>query len=121
MTSDNVTYYGVYKNGILVKEHRQNLLCKFTVKEKLKTYSNPEELILILRHPDENEVDQFSQPIFLKKYLDGAKISWESNPTTDDALKALNKICLKFTENIGKDESYLECFNTIKNYINKEK
>jgi len=79
MTSANVTYYGVYKDGKLIKEHSQHALCKPKIREHLQSYPNPEELTLILRWPDENEEDHFSKSMSLADYLNGVKVQWEED------------------------------------------
>ena len=76
-TSANVTYYSIYKDGNLIKEHRQNCLCKNYIDAELKNYPNPAELILVLRWPDEDEVNHFTVPMSLKDYLDNKSVEWK--------------------------------------------
>lgn len=57
MTSANVTHYYVYdKEGNPVFEGRQNCLCKNTIKTKLMSLKNPENLSLQIIWPDTEEV-----------------------------------------------------------------
>ena len=75
-TSANITYYIVKdKNGRIVGEYRQNCLCKDVKTEKLKLHVPYEDFTIILRWPDENEVDHFTEEISLKDYLNGAKVN----------------------------------------------
>lgn len=68
-TSANVTYYQVYKGDRLVGEHSQHALCKYVVREKLAKYQPASDYMLRLRHPDEDEVDQYTQFVSLATYL----------------------------------------------------
>jgi len=77
VTSANVTYYNVYKDGKLVKTYSQNCLCKQTVREKLAQHTPAQEYGLIAVWPDEDEVDHYSREMNLNDYLMGEKIEWE--------------------------------------------
>jgi len=70
-TSADVTYYRVYKDNKLVKEHSQHCLCKNTIKDHLLTYTPPEDYTLQLLFVDEYEADHYSKKVCLKDYLDG--------------------------------------------------
>ena len=83
-TSANVTYYGVYRDGKLIKEHSQSHYCKPRVRAELEKYMpwgclavDTGNLTLIARWPDEEEEDHFSKPIRLADYLAGKKLEWE--------------------------------------------
>ena len=83
-TSANVTYYGVYRDGKLVKEHSQNCMCKPRVRDELARYM-PEgclavdagRLTVVARWPDEEEEDHFSRPMPLADFLAGKKLEWD--------------------------------------------
>lgn len=77
MTSVNVTYYQVYKAGKFVKEHRQHHYCTPTIRTKLAEHQPPEDFMLVLRYPDEEEVDHFSEQISLADYLNGKEPVWD--------------------------------------------
>lgn len=77
-TSANVTYYQVFKNGVFVEEHSQHALCKSKIHEKLAKYSPVEDYTVVIRWPDENEVDHLQDPIPLSKFLRGERSGWES-------------------------------------------
>jgi len=80
MTSANVTYYGVYKDGKLIEEISQHAYCKDRVKEKLAQYTPPEDYTLIARWPDENEVDHFTREISLADYVNKTKtLRWKGD------------------------------------------
>jgi len=84
-TSANMTYYGVYRDGKLVKEHSQHAYCKPRVRAELAKYMPPEgclavdtgTITMIARWPDEEEEDHFSVPMPLADYLAGKKLVWE--------------------------------------------
>jgi len=78
-TSANVTYYEVYKDGALVKEHSQHAYCKSRIREQLLAYVPAEAYTLILRWPDEEEEDHFSKEMLLSDYLNGVKVEWEDD------------------------------------------
>lgn len=69
MTSANVKFYEVYKDGKLVAEHRQNCLCKMTIVATLQQYTPASEYKLRLRWPDEEEANHYSQKMRLDRYL----------------------------------------------------
>lgn len=75
MTSANVTYYMVYHKDNLHKavgNHSQHCMCKWTITDTLKEqYNPPEDYMVQLNHPDEEEDDQYSKAVNLKDYLDG--------------------------------------------------
>lgn len=77
MTSANVTYYSVYKGDELIKEHRQNCMCKLTIRDRLERDHFPtSDFTIVARWPDENEVDHFTEPMKLTDYLAGKKLVW---------------------------------------------
>lgn len=76
-TSANTIYYQVYRKGSFIDEHRQNRLCKSTIKQELAQYQPPEDYSVILRFPDEDEADHLSYEMSLKDYLSGVKVTWE--------------------------------------------
>ena len=79
MTSANQTYYDIFtKDGKFVDRHSQNSMCKFTVKERLKQHQPPEDYILILCWPDENEAPHYTEKISLADYLNGKKVVWKA-------------------------------------------
>jgi len=55
MTSANVVYYKVYRDGTLILDDHQHLLCKNTIDEKLYSIDNPDECTLVTIWPDEYE------------------------------------------------------------------
>ena len=71
MTSANVTYYQVYKDGKLVKEHSQSHYCTWTIRERLKIHQPPQDYILITNTPDEDEEDHFTEQMSLADFLAG--------------------------------------------------
>jgi hypothetical protein len=70
MTSANVTYYHIYRNGKLVLNESQHHYCKNTIDEILFGIVNPEECVLEVIWLDEDEVDQTQYHGSLKKFLD---------------------------------------------------
>lgn len=77
-TSANVTYYGLYLAGTLIREYSQHAYCKARDwKKDLAEYVPPEHYTVIARHPDEDEVDHYSQPMSLVDFLSGTRFVWE--------------------------------------------
>ena len=76
-TSANVTYFGVYRDGRMVGEHRHNALCKpKDWKMEMAAYVPAEEFTVIARWPDEDEADHFSDPMPLADFLKGSHFVW---------------------------------------------
>lgn len=79
-TSANVTYYQVSDiKGNRIREHRQNCLCKNSVRGELATYQPPEDYTIVLRWPDEDEANHYTEGMSLKDYLDGKKVVWRDD------------------------------------------
>ena len=55
MTSANVTYYRVYRNGVEILKDHQHHLCKNWINEKLYAIDKPEECTLVTIWLDEYE------------------------------------------------------------------
>ena len=78
-TSANVIYYEIYnKDGKLVKTHRQNFLCK-SRRHELLEYTPAEDYKIIVRWPDEDEVEHYSKEMSLVDYLNGVKCNWSTD------------------------------------------
>ena len=76
-TSANVTYYQIYRKGKYVDEHRQNCMCKSTIRKELGQYQPSKDYSIILRWPDENEADHFTYEMPLEDFLGGIKVTWK--------------------------------------------
>jgi hypothetical protein len=110
MTSANVTYYQVFKDGEKVAEYRQNCLCKDSKTEGLKSHVPAEDFTLVLCWPDEYEVPHYTQEMSLADYWNGVKPVWldeNGNPEVDyeefvELQKMVNKskIILKHDDNL---------------------
>lgn len=84
MTSANVTYYEVYKDGKYIDSVSQHCYCKCTYKEELSELFKPaKDYTLIVRWPDEEENDQYSKEMNLEDFMNGKKVEWEENPWDD--------------------------------------
>ena len=77
MTSANVTYYEIYKDGKYITRHSQNCMCKFTIDKRLAKYKPAEDYVVKLVWPDENEADHCSKKMSLLDYLNGVEVTWE--------------------------------------------
>ena len=77
-TSANVTFYTIKdKQGDMVKEYRQNCMCKDTdLKAGLKSHVPHEDFSITLCWPDYDEVDQWTKEMSLSDYLQGIKPIW---------------------------------------------
>ncbi|MEN6379239.1 MAG: hypothetical protein ABFD15_06645 [Methanofastidiosum sp.] len=103
-TSANSVYYRVYRKGIFIEEHRQNRLCKSTIKQELAQYQPPEDYSIILRCPDEDEKDYFSQEMLLKDYLNGVKVPWKGKTSETKIRNTMNaKKQITFNVTIGSN------------------
>ena len=78
MTSANVTYYQIWAGEKFIAAHRQNCMCKTHIKEDLAKYQPADGYDLILRWPDENEADHYTNRMSLKDYMEGKKPVWRS-------------------------------------------
>jgi len=77
MTSANVTYYEVYKDGKFIDSVSQHCYCKCTYKEELtELFPSPKDYTLIVRWPDEKEDDYYSKEINLEDFLNGKEVEW---------------------------------------------
>jgi hypothetical protein len=77
-TSAHITYYTVYdKCGKQIEEHRQNWMCKITIRKELEKYTPITDFTVILRHPNEDEVNHYSEPMKLSHYLAGHMVTWK--------------------------------------------
>ena len=99
-TSANVTYYRVYKNGVFVKEHRQNALCKSKIHEELSQYSPVEDFTVVVRWPDEDEANHLDDKMPLSKFLRG-------KPKVEDNREATT----------GRRETWDEYFMGLARYV----
>lgn len=68
MTSANVIYYKVFKNGDLIGEHRQNMLCRDS-SERLLMYYPQDEFQIRADWVDEEEVAHKEKPMPLDQWF----------------------------------------------------
>jgi hypothetical protein len=69
MTSANVINYTIFKDGIEVGTHRQNIMCK-RCNDSLLKFSPPSDFTILAHGLDEDEMEWFGDEINLKDWLD---------------------------------------------------
>jgi len=84
MTSANVTYYIVKKDGKKVAKYSQNSMCKDTKTEALKSHIPAEDFTLTLLWPDEYEAPHYTKEMSLADYLLGVKPMWQNEYEDDE-------------------------------------
>jgi hypothetical protein len=76
-TSANVYRYHIYKDGVLIKTHSQNILCK-SRRDELLVYQPPKDYKVTVTWDDEDEVEHFSDRMSLADFLDGKQYELRS-------------------------------------------
>jgi hypothetical protein len=76
-TSANKYYYHIYKDGVFIKTHSQNILCK-SRRHELLVYQPPEDYKVMVTWDDEDEVEHWSDRMSLADFLDGKEYELRS-------------------------------------------
>lgn len=118
MTSANVINYTIFKDGIEVGTHRQNIMCK-RCNDSLLKFTTPSDFTILSHGLDEDDMEWFGDEVNLKDWLyeNPPEITFIEFEEGDKILLSRKRgivLVLKCTKGIFSNE-YL-----VRNYIDDE-